>query len=72
MFFHLCKNPTSCTKWQQKGCLEKVPDDSAYNLGVKNFFVIAQSHTVSEINGILSFYSETQDGCQKWHEKNYF
>ena len=46
---------------------EKSPIDSAYPLWVKNFVKITLSHTVSEIK---AFYTEIQDGCQKWREND--
>ena len=47
-------------KWQMTLCIP---------YGIKSFFKIALSHTISEINIILFFYTEIQDGCQKRQEK---
>ena len=43
--------------------------DSTDTLRVKNFNEITLSRTISEIN---VFYTETQDGCQKWQEINFW
>ena len=47
------------------------PVDSADILQVPNFVEIALSHTVSEINALLHFYAEIQDGREKWRESDF-
>ena len=47
---------------------EKSPVESADTLWVKNFVVITLSRSVSKIN---AFYTEIQDGRQKWQENDF-
>ena len=46
--------------------------DSHDTMWVKNFVKIAPSHTVSEINVFLRFYTEIQDGHQKWWKNDFW
>ena len=49
-------------------------DDSADTLGVKNVAEIAFSGTISKknVDFFFSFYTEVQDGHQKWWENDYW
>ena len=51
-----------------------MPDNSAYTLWAKNFFEIALSLTVFFllVKRIFAFYTEFQDGHQKWRENDFF
>ena len=46
---------------------KKLPDDSVYTLGIKNFTEIALSCTVSEINVFFVLHAE----IQKWQENRF-
>ena len=52
---------------------EKSPVDSADTLRVKNFVEITLSRSVSKINTFFfAFYTEIQNGRQKWRKKTIF
>ena len=57
--------------WQENDFWETSPAESGETLWAKTFVQITLYHTVSEINMILPFNAEIQDGCQKLRENNF-
>ena len=51
---------------------EKLPDNSASTMRVRNFIKIILPRTVSEINEFFAFYTENQYDHQKWQENNFW
>ena len=56
-------------KWQEDDFCKTTLVDFADTLWIKNFIVIALSHSVFQINGI--FNAEIHDGCEKWQENDF-
>ena len=58
-------------KWQENDFWDYSSIDSADTLRVKNFIEISLYHSVSETNAFFLFYTEIQDGRQKWRENDF-
>ena len=70
IFFVLRRNSRWPPKMAGKRFWGKSPVDSAYTLWVENFVEITLSCIVSEIS-VFAFYTEIQDGCQKWRKSDF-
>ena len=60
------KNGTKTIFWENRQMSLRIP------WGAKNFAGIAPSRTISGDKCIFAFYTEIQDGRQKWQEKNFW